>query len=107
VACLTKLAALELEGQPDGGRESVKQAIIKRLLPEWSRTSLTSLSYPLLLRDSFIVLIETTAVAPEMLQHVLILCYYACLARTVIGMVYGLNKARTHRLSTARFSRPC
>ncbi|KAJ8593596.1 hypothetical protein M405DRAFT_731193 [Rhizopogon salebrosus TDB-379] len=96
LASLTRLAALELEGRPDGGRESVKQAIIKRLLPEWSRTSLTSFSYPLLLRDPFTVLIETAAVAPEMLQHVLILCYYACLARTVIGMVYVLNKARTH-----------
>lgn len=95
LASLTRLAALELEGRPDGGRESVKQAIIKRLLPEWSRTSLTSFSYPLLLRDPFTVLIETAAVAPEMLQHVVILCYYACLARTVIGMVYVLNKART------------
>lgn len=96
LASLTRLAALELDGRPDGGRESVKQAIIKRLLPEWSRTSLTSFSYPLLLRDPFTVLIETAAVAPEMLQHVLILCYYACLARTVIGMVYVLNKARTY-----------
>jgi len=73
----------------------VKQAIIKRLLPEWSRTSLTSYSYPLLLRDPFTVLVETAAVAPEMLQHVLVLCYYACLARTVVGMVYVLNKARS------------
>jgi len=96
LASLTGLAALELEGRPDGGRVSIKQAIIKRLLPEWSRTSLTSFSYPLLLRDPFTVLIETAAVAPEMLQHVLILCYYACLARTVIGMVYVLNKARAY-----------
>ncbi|KAH7884205.1 hypothetical protein F5I97DRAFT_1672195 [Phlebopus sp. FC_14] len=95
LACLTTIVGLELEGRPDGGRESVKQAIIKRLLPEWSRTSLTSFSYPLLLRDPFTVLVETAAVAPEMLQHVLVLCYYACLARTVIGMVYVLNKARS------------
>ncbi|KAH7907045.1 hypothetical protein BJ138DRAFT_1015142, partial [Hygrophoropsis aurantiaca] len=94
LSCLTRLGALELEGRPDGGRESIKQAIIKRLLPEWSRTSLTSFSYPLLLRDPFTILVETAAVAPEMLQHVLILTYYACLARSVVGLVYILNKAR-------------
>jgi E3 ubiquitin-protein ligase UBR1 len=66
-ASLTRLAALELAGRPDGGRESAKQAIIKRPLPEWGRTSLTSFSYTLLLRDPFTVLIETAAVAPEML----------------------------------------
>ncbi|KAI6020986.1 hypothetical protein BKA83DRAFT_4293656 [Pisolithus microcarpus] len=95
LGCLTALARLELEGRPDGGRESVKQTIVKRLLPEWSRTSLTSFSYPFLLRDPLSVLVETAAVAPEMLQHVLVLCYYACLARTVVGMVYVLNKARS------------
>jgi E3 ubiquitin-protein ligase UBR1 len=42
------------------------------------------------------VLVETAAVAPEMLRHVLILAYYACLARTVIGLVYVLNKTRSH-----------
>ncbi|KAF8837246.1 hypothetical protein BDN67DRAFT_1014026 [Paxillus ammoniavirescens] len=96
LGCLTSLAKIELDGRADGGKEAVKQAIIKRLLPEWSRTSLTPYSYPLLLRDPFSVLVETAAVAPEMLQHVLILCYYACLGRTVIGMVYVLNKARSY-----------
>ena len=95
LGCLASLAKIELEGRPDGGKEAVKQAIIKRLLPEWSRTTLTSYSYPLLLRYPFTVLVETAAVAPEILQHVLVLCYYACLARIVIGMVYVLNKARS------------
>ncbi|KAL4064755.1 hypothetical protein V8B97DRAFT_1875789 [Scleroderma yunnanense] len=96
LGCLGMLARVELEAKPDGGRESMKQAIIKRLLPEWSRTALTPFSYPLLLRDPLTVLIETAAVAPEMLQHVLILCYYACLARTIIGVVFMLNKARSY-----------
>ncbi|KAJ7366463.1 hypothetical protein DFH08DRAFT_167979 [Mycena albidolilacea] len=96
LTCLGKLAGLHFKGRVDEGREAVKQAIIKRLLPEWSRTSLTSFSYPLLLRDPFTVLVETAAVAPEMLRHVLILAYYACLARTVIGLVYVLNKTRSH-----------
>jgi E3 ubiquitin-protein ligase UBR1 len=96
LACLAKLAALQFKGRPDDGREAIRQAVIKRLLPEWSRTSLTSFSYPLLLRDPFTVLVETAAVAPEMLRHVLILVYYASLARTVIGLVYVLNKTRSY-----------
>ena len=96
LGCLGVLVRMELEAKPDGGREAVKQAIIKRLLPEWSRTALTSFSYPLLLRDPLTVLIETAAVAPEMLQHVLVLCYYACLARTIIGVVFLLSKARSY-----------
>jgi E3 ubiquitin-protein ligase UBR1 len=96
LACLTKLAALHFKARPDEGREAIRQAIIKRLLPEWSRTSLTSFSYPLLLRDPFTVLVETAAVSPEMLRHVLVLTYYACLARTVIGLVYVLNKTRSY-----------
>ncbi|KAL0950567.1 hypothetical protein HGRIS_007369 [Hohenbuehelia grisea] len=96
LTCLAKLAALHFRGRPDEGRDAIRQAIIKRLLPEWSRTSLTPFSYPLLLRDPFTVLVETAAVAPEMLRHVLVLTYYACLARTVIGLVYVLNKTRSY-----------
>jgi E3 ubiquitin-protein ligase UBR1 len=103
LACLTKMAAMQLKGRADGGRDAIRQAIIKRLLPEWSRTSLTSFSYPLLLRDPFTVLVETAAVAPEMIRHVLILTYYACLARTVIGLVYVLNKTRSY--STVQIGR--
>ncbi|KAH9982124.1 hypothetical protein BGW80DRAFT_1247094 [Lactifluus volemus] len=33
--------------------------------------------------------------APEILRHVLVLSYYALLARTVIGLVYVLNKTRS------------
>jgi E3 ubiquitin-protein ligase UBR1 len=96
VACLTRLVALQFKNRPDEGRDAVRQAIIKRLLPEWSRTSLTSFSYPLLLRDPFTILVETAAVAPDLLRHVLVLTYYACLARTIIGLVYILNKYRNH-----------
>ncbi|GBE78568.1 hypothetical protein SCP_0114570 [Sparassis crispa] len=100
VACLTKLVAWNFKGRPDEGCDAVRQAIIKRLLPEWSRTSLTSFAFPLLLRDPFAILVETAAVAPDMLRHVLILTYYACLARTVIGLIYVLNKTRSYHAST-------
>lgn len=103
LACLMRLVALQFKNRADEGRDAVRQAIIKRLLPEWTRSSLTSFSYPLLLRDPFTILVETAIVAPEMLQHVLILTYYACLARAVIGLVYILNKSRSH--STAPIQR--
>ena len=99
VTCLTKLVALSFRNRPDEGRDAMKHAIMKRLLPEWSRGSLTSFTYPLLLRDPFTILIETAAVAPDMLRQVLILTYYACLARTVIGLVYILNKTRSYHVT--------
>ncbi|EPQ61239.1 hypothetical protein GLOTRDRAFT_113648 [Gloeophyllum trabeum ATCC 11539] len=92
--CLVKLTALQFKGRADEGKDAVRQAIIKRLLPEWSRSSLTPFSSPLLLRDPFTLLVETAAVAPDMLRHVLVLTYYACLARTVIGLVYFCSKTR-------------
>ncbi|TFY60974.1 hypothetical protein EVJ58_g4798 [Rhodofomes roseus] len=99
VTCLTKLVALNFRNRPDEGRDSMRHAIMKRLLPEWSRGSLTSFTYPLLLRDPFTILVETAAVAPDMLRQVLILAYYACLARTVIGLVYILNKTRSYHVT--------
>ncbi|KAF9259157.1 hypothetical protein L218DRAFT_981591 [Marasmius fiardii PR-910] len=91
---LVKLAGLHFKNRPDEGRDAMRQAFVKCLLPEWSRSSLTSFSFPLLLRDPFTILVEAAAVAPEILRHVLVLTYYACLARTVIGLVFILNKSR-------------
>ncbi|KAM6497717.1 hypothetical protein JOM56_005665 [Amanita muscaria] len=103
LATLAKLAGMQFKKRADEGREAIKQAIIKRLLPEWSRASFTSFSYPLLLRDPLTILVETATVAPEILRHVLVLSYYACLARTVVGMVYILNKTRnSHNLPSTK-----
>ncbi|EAU93649.2 hypothetical protein CC1G_02879 [Coprinopsis cinerea okayama7 len=99
VSILGRLVALQFKGRPDEGRDAVRQAIVKRLLPEWSRTSLTSYHIPLLLRDPFTILAEAAAVAPDILKHVLILTYYACLARSVVGLVYILNKTRSYSIT--------
>ncbi|KAI0045753.1 hypothetical protein FA95DRAFT_93210 [Auriscalpium vulgare] len=95
ITCLSKLAVVPFRERPDKGRDALRQAIIKRLLPEWSLSTLNPVSSPLLLRDPFTILVETAAVAPEMLRHVLTLTYYACLARTAIGLIYVLNKTRS------------
>ena len=90
LACLTRLVALQFKNvQEPSWRWSmpfVKQTPSLWLLPEWSRTSLTSFSYP------FTILVETAAVTPEMLRHVLVLTYYACLARTVIARSYNTTQ---------------
>ncbi|KAJ7473971.1 hypothetical protein FB451DRAFT_1397979 [Mycena latifolia] len=94
LTCTGKLAGLHFPGRFDEGRESVKKAAIKRLLPEWSQTSLTSFSYPfLILQDPFTVLIETAAAALEMLLHLPILAYYLCLVHIAIDLGYVLNAA--------------
>jgi len=89
IAFLTKVAGLQFCGKLEEGREAARQAIIKRLLPEWSGTSFTTspFSHPLLLREPFTILVETAAVVPEILRHILVLTYYACLARTAIGII--------------------
>jgi len=98
LVCLSKLSAIHFKGRPDEGRDAIRQAIIKRLLPEWSRITLTSFSYPLLLRDPFTIVVEAAVVAPEMIKHILVLAYYACLARTVIGLIYILTKTRSFNI---------
>ncbi|KAA1468351.1 hypothetical protein DENSPDRAFT_833612 [Dentipellis sp. KUC8613] len=100
VICLKKMAAAAFKGRPDDGREALRQAIVKRLLPEWSLSTLNPVSYPLLLRDPFTILAEAAAIAPDMLRHVLTLTYYAFLARTVIGLIYVLNKVRSWPMQT-------
>ncbi|KIJ45203.1 hypothetical protein M422DRAFT_30047 [Sphaerobolus stellatus SS14] len=93
LSCLTKLAALQFKDRPDGGRDAIRQAIVKRLLPEWRREP--AFQNPLLLRDPLAILVETAAVSPESLRYVTILTYYASLARTTIGLVQLLNKSQS------------
>lgn len=81
---LRKLAALQFPDRPDGGRLAIRQAIIKRLMPQWTRDPLR---LPLLFRDPMTILVEVAAVAPDILRHATTLMYYACLARTCIALL--------------------
>lgn len=90
ITCLTKLAALTFRDRTDGGQNAIRQAIVKRLLPEWRREP--AFNSPLLLRDPFAILVEMSAVSPESLRYVTILSYYAALARITIGIVQSLIK---------------
>lgn len=90
VASLTKLASFHFQHRADGGRPAIRQAIMKRLLPEWRREP--ALHLPFLLRDPVTILFETAAVAPEILRYVTVLCYYASVARTALRLVSHLGK---------------
>jgi E3 ubiquitin-protein ligase UBR1 len=85
LACLGKLAALQFPERRDSGSESMRQAILKRVLPEWTRDA--GLRKPLLLRDPLGILAEAACVAPDILPQLTVLMYYACLARTAIALV--------------------
>jgi len=102
IAFLTKVAGLQFRGKLEEGREAARQATTKRLLPEWSGSSLvtSSFSHPLLLREPFTILVETAAVVPEILRHVLILTYYAYLTRTAIGIIFILTKTGRYQTVT-------
>ncbi|KAF8584966.1 hypothetical protein K439DRAFT_1633097 [Ramaria rubella] len=93
VACLTKLASIQFKDRADGGRDAIRQAIVKRLLPEWRREP--AFNSPLLLREPLTILVETAAVSPKSLRYVTVLAYYASLARITIGIVQLLGKPQS------------
>ncbi|KAH7103274.1 hypothetical protein BKA62DRAFT_636830 [Auriculariales sp. MPI-PUGE-AT-0066] len=90
VASMKKLISFHFKDRPDGGLPAVRQAIIKRLLPEWRREN--SLNLPLLLRDPLTIVFETAAVAPEILRYIVILCYYASVTRATLRLVSHIGK---------------
>ncbi|QRV76966.1 E3 ubiquitin-protein ligase UBR1 [Ceratobasidium sp. AG-Ba] len=92
VACLTKLAALQLDpnGDTAANKPSIQEAILHPVLPEWPHERM-----PFLLRDPMVVLVEIAAVAPALLPYMATLMYYAHLARTVLMLVVQLDRIPT------------
>ncbi|KAG9098043.1 hypothetical protein FRC06_006890, partial [Ceratobasidium sp. 370] len=88
-ACMTKLAALQLDpnGDAAANRPSIQEAILHPVLPEWPRERM-----PFLLRDPLVVLVEIAAVAPALLPYMATLMYYAHLARTTLMLVAQLDR---------------
>jgi E3 ubiquitin-protein ligase UBR1 len=91
LSCLSSLAMATFGERQELGREAIRQAILKRLLPEWKREQ--PYQQPLLHREPLTILIEVAAVAPEILNHALTLLYYANLTRVTIGVVMLLSKS--------------
>jgi E3 ubiquitin-protein ligase UBR1 len=96
---LRKLAALQFPDRADGGRTAIRQALIKRLMPQWTRDPLR---LPLLFRDPLTILVEVAAVAPDILPHAITLMYYACLARTCLALLSILGDLSPTQLSSPK-----
>jgi E3 ubiquitin-protein ligase UBR1 len=93
LAVMAKMAILQFQTRPDQGQDAIRQAIIKRLLPEWKREPAYQL--PLLLREPVTLLVEVAAIAPDMLPQAIIVLYYANLARVTIAILTSLSKSFT------------
>ncbi|KAG9092544.1 hypothetical protein FRC07_011629, partial [Ceratobasidium sp. 392] len=103
VACMTKLAALQLDpnGDAASNRPSIQEAILHPVLPEWPRERM-----PFLLRDPMVVLVEVAAVAPALLPYMATLMYYAHLARTTLMLVVQLDRVPSGAIVGAEGTTP-
>ena len=85
-------------------RTALRVGIFARFLPDWYRAS--SLPSPLLLRNPLGIVIETAAIAPDLLHSVITMGYYATLTRVILGLsIYArrvlVPKTRPHTRSAA------
>ncbi|PWN27822.1 hypothetical protein BDZ90DRAFT_232210 [Jaminaea rosea] len=81
VFALRSVASLQTKGR---GQASLRQGLLKRLLPHWSSDE--AVRFPLLLRDPLAILVEAAAIVPEYFTQVTTLMYYATLVQTVFGL---------------------
>jgi E3 ubiquitin-protein ligase UBR1 len=78
--------SLELDGQFGAGfnRAGLRVGLFARFLPDWYRTS--ALNTCLLVRDPLSIVIECAAIAPDLLHPIIIMAYYAEVARVLIAV---------------------
>ncbi|KAG8855791.1 hypothetical protein FRB91_001680 [Serendipita sp. 411] len=85
VATLSGIVAVYFRTRRLAALESLRLAIAKRLLPDWTREDLYR--HPFLLRDPYALLFECAAVAPEFIPNLTCALYYAILLRTLFGLL--------------------
>ncbi|WVQ81879.1 hypothetical protein IAT38_004006 [Cryptococcus sp. DSM 104549] len=96
---------LDLYFGPSFDRTSLRVGIFARFLPDWYRSS--TLPSPLLIRQPLGMVIETAAIAPDLLQSVIIMAYYAELTRCMLAMsIYCKRCLATKTQPTPRTSPP-
>lgn len=91
VGTLSRMAAVHFRSRKQAAFESMRLAIAKRLLPEWTREE--QYRQPFLLRDPYAILFECAAIAPEFIPNVSCALYYAILLRTLFGLTQHLLSA--------------
>ncbi|ORX38539.1 ubiquitin-protein ligase [Kockovaella imperatae] len=75
---------LDLFFGPNYDRTALRVGIFARFLPDWYRAS--TLPSPLLLRNPLGMVVETAAIAPDLLHPVIVMAYYANLTRVMLGL---------------------
>lgn len=88
VATLTRMAAVHFRSRRAAAFDSMRLAIAKRLLPDWTREE--QYRHPFLLRDPYAILFECAAVAPEFIPNLICALYYSCLLRALFGLMQHL-----------------
>ncbi|KAK0521984.1 E3 ubiquitin-protein ligase ubr1 [Tilletia horrida] len=84
--CLRSLAVLDEAGEK--GLLDMRRGLIKRLLPHWGLDE--AVRFPLLLRDPLTILVETAILAPDCLEHVTSLMYYATIVQVIFGLAQSI-----------------
>ncbi|KAK6910515.1 ubiquitin-protein ligase [Kwoniella mangroviensis CBS 8886] len=82
---------LDLYFGPGFDRTALRVGIFARFLPDWYRSS--TLPSPLLLRKPLGMVIETAAIAPDLLQSVIVMAYYAELIRSMFGLALSIKRS--------------
>jgi E3 ubiquitin-protein ligase UBR1 len=75
---------LDIYFGPNYDRTALRVGMFARFLPDWYRAS--TLPSPLLLRQPLVLVIEAAAIAPDLLQSVIVMSFYAELTRTMLGL---------------------
>lgn len=92
---------LDLFFGPSYDRTSLRVGIFARFLPDWYRATVPA---PVLSRDPMGLVVEAAALAPDVIQSVIVLGYYLELSRTILGMATWTRRCLQTRSGSA--SRP-
>ncbi|WVO13455.1 hypothetical protein L204_101071 [Cryptococcus depauperatus] len=95
---------LDLYFGPAFDRTSLRVGIFARFLPDWYRSS--TLPSPLLIRQPLGMVIECAAIAPDLLQSVIIMAYFAELTRCMLAMSLCVKRCLGPRAQPAARSKP-
>ena len=97
VGTLSRMAGVHFRSRKESAFTSMRLAIAKRLLPDWTREE--QYRHPFLLRDPYAVLFEVAAVAPEYIPNVTCALYYGILLRTLFALMQLLSTVSASHMS--------
>lgn len=85
-------------------RTPLRVGLFARFLPDWYRSA--TLPSPLLFRLPLGMVVEAAAIAPDLLQAVIVMSYYAELTRTMLGLSVYIRRSLHARPQPQRRTQP-